>query len=173
MPSKVSKTPGSSGSRTAYGRKSTSGLRLLRLRKAGDFPGLFPFLWYYVTMRVKVYFNLHKKTWSILHMTPKGWRLWGHSPRVILSDVRWKVSEAGRQRVLRERRKNVHAFAIGTLMDNENAPEGDFKPVRYNPYECTSFCTFTERPYQPTLDIPLYASKYGVFTPERRVFACQ
>lgn len=114
--------------------------------------------------RVKVYFNLHKKTWSILHMTPKGWRLWGHSPRVQLADVTWKVSEAGRQRVLRERRKNVHAFGIGTLLDNENAPEGDFKPVRYNPYECGNFCVD---------GLPIHASKFAIFTPEKRVFSCQ
>jgi hypothetical protein len=115
-------------------------------------------------MRVKVYFNLHKKVWSILHMTPKGWRLWGHSPRVQLANVTWKVSEAGRQRVLRERRKNVHAFAIGTLLDNENAPEGEFKPVRYNPYECGSFCVDGQ---------PIHASTFAVFTPEKRVFSCQ
>ena len=115
-------------------------------------------------MKAKVYFNLHKKTWSILHMTPKGWRLWGHSPHVVLADVTWKVSEAGRQRVLRERRKNVHAFGIGTWLDHESPPEGDFKPVKYNPYECGSFCIE---------GVPVHASKYAIFTPERRVFACQ
>jgi len=113
-------------------------------------------------MQVKVYFNLHKRTWSILHKTPKGWRLWGHSPRVTLADVTWKVSEAGRQRVLRERRKNVHAFGIGILLDNENAPEGEFLPVKYNPYESGFFCVN---------GTPVHASRFAVFTPERRVFA--
>ena len=114
--------------------------------------------------RVKVYFNLHKKVWSILHMTPNGWRLWGHSPRVILADVQWKVSEAGRQRVLRERRKNVHAFAIGTLLDNEHAPDGTYKDVKYSPYAGPYFCVDGK---------PVHASKFAFFTPDRKVFACQ
>lgn len=112
--------------------------------------------------RVKVYYNLHKKVWSVLTKTPRGWRLYDHADQVCLTDVTWKVSEAGRQRVLREKRKNVHAFAIGTLL--ESTPIRDFQPVRYNPYECGSFCMFGQ---------PITNSEYAIFTPERRVFACQ
>lgn len=119
-------------------------------------------------MKVRVYFNLHKKVWSILHKTERGWRLWGHSPRVTLADVTWKVSEAGRRRVLRERRKNVHAFACGTLLDNENAPEGEYRKVAYNPYKGPYFYD-AESIFNP----PVESSKYAVFTPEKHVFACQ
>ncbi len=42
-------------------------------------------------------------------------RVIGYTESVNLEDVEFKVSEAGRQRLLREKRKNVHAFAIGTV----------------------------------------------------------
>jgi hypothetical protein len=67
-------------------------------------------------MKVFVYFNLHRKLWSIKALEgPDKGHVIGHSLTVILADVRWKVSEAGRQRVLREKKKNVHAGAVGTL----------------------------------------------------------
>lgn len=85
-------------------------------------------------MRVFVYFNLHKKVWSIkaLDGDNKG-KVIARLPSVSLTDAIFKVSEAGRQRVLKERRKNVHAGVVGYL-----APEAEIpiqaKLVRYNPY---------------------------------------
>ncbi len=38
--------------------------------------------------------------------------------QVRLSDVEFRVRESGRQRMLREKRKNVHAFAVGHLVDS-------------------------------------------------------
>ena len=93
-------------------------------------------------MRVKVYYNLHKHLWSVLSMTPKGWRVFTHSDVLTLDNVTWKVSEAGRQRVIREKRKNVHAFAIGELATILTAVPDDsvtWHPVRYNPYEGPHF----------------------------------
>jgi hypothetical protein len=116
-------------------------------------------------MQVKVYFNLHKKVWSVLAKSEKGWRLWKHSPRVLLSDVTWKVSEAGRQRVLRERRKNVHAFAIGTWLEQDHDVSAIpvMFPVEYNPYK---------GPYFTMLDKPVHSSPFAEFMQFRRVFAC-
>ena len=67
-------------------------------------------------MRVFVYYNLHKKTFSVkaLDGSRKG-RVVYHADEVLLSDCQFKVSEPGRQRVLSERRKNVHAGVVGTL----------------------------------------------------------
>jgi len=64
-------------------------------------------------MKVEVYFNLHRKVWSVRNAKTK--RLVGHASRLLLRDATFKVSEAGRQRVLRERKKNVHAFVRGEL----------------------------------------------------------
>jgi len=64
-------------------------------------------------MQVRVYFNLHTKLWSI--QCAKTRRVLGHANRVLLRDARFTVSQAGRERVLRERKKNVHAFVCGEL----------------------------------------------------------
>lgn len=61
--------------------------------------------------RVFAYRNLRRKCWSI---RLRG-RVVGHANRVVLRDCELRVSEAGRQRVLRDRQKNVHAGVWGIL----------------------------------------------------------
>ena len=67
-------------------------------------------------MRVRVYYNLSRSVWSIKAMEGefKG-KVIGYASSVVLSDAHTVVSEAGRQRVLREQRKNVHAYIDGQL----------------------------------------------------------
>jgi hypothetical protein len=57
-------------------------------------------------------------------------------------DVKFTVSEAGRQRVLKGKTKNVHAYAVGMLKTPED-PFWDIKVV-YNPYKHTHFCLRTK-----------------------------
>jgi hypothetical protein len=68
-------------------------------------------------MRVFIYWNLHLACWSIkaLEGAHKG-RVVAHATHWQVDGARFKVSEAGRQRVLREKRKNVHAGVVGTLV---------------------------------------------------------
>jgi len=95
-------------------------------------------------MKVFVYYNLHKKVWSVkaLEGKDKG-RVIAHSTMVVLQDCTFKVSEAGRQRVLKEQRKNVHAGVVGTLvaLAGEKAyfPYAKSVPVTYNPYKYETF----------------------------------
>ena len=98
-------------------------------------------------MRVFVYFNLHRKCFSIkaLEGDRKG-RVVAHSTTVVLEGCKFKVSEAGRQRVLREKRKNVHAGVTGTWIDGDIRDEKCFeflgtvgRQVTYNPYKYSSF----------------------------------
>jgi hypothetical protein len=70
------------------------------------------------TRPVRVYRNLHSsygdgRRWSIR----QGPHVVAHADNLHLVDVRFVVSEKGRQRVLAERRKNVHAFAEGRVID--------------------------------------------------------
>ena len=67
-------------------------------------------------MKAFVYYNLHKHRLSVkaLSGSQKG-RVVAHAVRVVLHDCEFRVSEAGRQRVIREKRKNVHAGVVGTL----------------------------------------------------------
>ena len=86
-------------------------------------------------MIVKCYWNLHRKCWSVADVKTR--KVIKHLQELSLFDCTFKVSEAGRQRVLRERRKNVHAFVIGRLSEGRNQPGG--RLVRYNPYETKTF----------------------------------
>ena len=89
---------------------------------------------------VYVYYNLHKKVWSVRH-TDTG--LVGcHSDTVVLLNAEFKVSEAGRQRVLREQRKNVHAGVKGCLGGFDTCKfdlKNDLTEVTYNPYLYDNF----------------------------------
>jgi len=87
---------------------------------------------------VKVYWNLHRKCYSV----QQNGLVVGHTERIYLRDVTFKVSEAGRQRVLKERKKNVHAFVTGYL-DNGDVRFRDVKIV-YNPYKYDSFRLYTD-----------------------------
>ena len=97
-------------------------------------------------MRVFVYFNLHRKCLSVkaLEGERKG-RVIAHADMVVLDNVTFKVSEAGRQRVIREQRKNVHAGVVGELesMGINTAmlsiAEALYSPLKYNPYKFDSF----------------------------------
>ena len=74
--------------------------------------------------RVKVYFNLQKDCLSVVD-TSTG-RLYCHSHRVELKNAKFHVNENGRQRVVREKRKNVHAYVIGTWIN-----QGDHQAYRF------------------------------------------
>ena len=104
-----------------------------------------------VGQKVKVYFNLHKKLWSV--QDAKSRLVIAHLDEVSLRDVEFKVSEAGRQRVLKEQRKNVHAFAVGTL--DETSQEGLKHRVSYNPYRFGHFY-MAEKDGQPTLPLAVH-----------------
>lgn len=97
--------------------------------------------------RVFVYRNLRKRCYSIraAEGTWKGLVI-AHAERVEVDDVSFKVSEAGRQRVLRTGVKNVHAGVEGRLIrfiamdwrsfDLELVPDrptGYWRIARYDP----------------------------------------
>ncbi len=67
-------------------------------------------------MKVDVYRNLHTGMYSIKSREgdTRGLVI-AHANQVWLNDVEFVVSDAGRNRVLRERKKYVHAFVRGTL----------------------------------------------------------
>lgn len=103
-------------------------------------------------MRVRTYRNLNNGMISIMCDQTK--RIVGHSTYIELQNVEFKVNESGRQRVIRHRRKNAHAFAIGDIIVAEglvaykersaclsepNTSHEMTIPLRYNPYESGSF----------------------------------
>lgn len=102
-------------------------------------------------MRVKVYYNLHKKVFSVVSLErgESYGKVIAHQAEVFLSNAEFKVSEAGRQRVLREQRKNVHAFVTGNLEGNLIL-DGSAVAVTYNPYKYSSFVRFQDDQPVPT-----------------------
>lgn len=107
-----------------------------------------------------IYWNFHKKVYSVKY---RG-RVIAHATRFLAKRAEFKVSEAGRQKVLAEKCKNVHAGIVCDLDDlycdslrlecersdprltwpNEvnvlatNATEYGAQ-IRYNPYEAGHF----------------------------------
>jgi hypothetical protein len=90
--------------------------------------------------RVRVYRNLANGLLSVQSKIKGSWKVAGHAESLLLYDVDFKVSEKGRQRVITNKRKNVHAFVYGNLGDiNTNVvlPTKAF----YNPYKYKTFVT--------------------------------
>ena len=112
-------------------------------------------------MRVEVYWNLTRNCWSIRDVATG--RIHAHADKVSVTNAQFVVQPAGRKRVLRERKKNVHAFVRGELAVFSIGPfarwgttaphldslcvEGEWtgqrpsqwNAVTYNPYQDESF----------------------------------
>jgi len=88
---------------------------------------------------VRVYRNLHTGTFSILDAQTN--LVLGHASDVMLCHAHFQVREAGRQRVLREKKKNVHAFAVGIYISGDIAwrHTESWDIATYNPYVAGDF----------------------------------
>lgn len=104
--------------------------------------------------RVRVHWNLHKHCYSLQHYIPGvGWRLERHAQALWLKNPAFKVYEAGRQRVLKEQRKTVHAYVLGIHSYHPMASDKQRRypqhamgcPITYNPYKDTTFVAATDR----------------------------
>jgi len=86
-------------------------------------------------MKCYVYRNLNKGGYSILvEGKVVDWR-----EELCLIDVVFRVRQGGRQRVCKEKQKNVHAFAIGTLIEIPCLVTKNMSKVSYNPYKNKNF----------------------------------
>lgn len=93
----------------------------------------------HVGLKVKVYYNLHRHCFSVKDYKTN--KVIGHTDRVVLQDCTFKVSEAGRRRVLLEKKKNVHAYVVGTLKawDFQHYVTPVNHKAHYNPYFTETF----------------------------------
>lgn len=97
---------------------------------------------------VDIYLNLHRPSFLSVRAAEgvaKG-KVIAHVQAIQLAGCEFRVSEKGRQRVLRERSKNVHATIRGRVMDSGSGPAAVRKfaeaarklaggiDVAYNPY---------------------------------------
>ena len=90
-------------------------------------------------MQVFVYRNLHKKCYSVRCQKTK--RVIAHVNKIQLTDCVFKVSVAGRERVRRERKKNVHAGVLGQWNGDAWGNYDTIASVKvtYNPYQYDTF----------------------------------
>lgn len=85
--------------------------------------------------KVFVYKNLHKDCWSV----KQNGLVKAHTDKINLWDCAFQVNAKGRQKVLDEQRKNVHAGIKGYI-DELDLDLGDGAvEVTYNPYKYDSF----------------------------------
>ncbi|MDF7815588.1 MULTISPECIES: hypothetical protein [Hymenobacter] len=86
--------------------------------------------------QVKVYRNLKYKDQGLFSVQFGGLVV-AVLETVQLSNVVFKVTETGRQRVIASRQKNVHAYAIGTFTATPQPTATE--PISYNPYRAGHF----------------------------------
>tara|TARA_R110001592_G_scaffold114429_4_gene314284 strand:+ start:1308 stop:1700 length:393 start_codon:yes stop_codon:yes gene_type:complete len=90
-------------------------------------------------MQSEVYYNLRKKLFSV---RIKG-KVKHHNDNVVIYNPRFVVQEGGRQRVLKTKQKNVHAFVRGSWVGNVGLDfEHNLERAYYNPYKCNSFIDY-------------------------------
>ncbi len=100
-------------------------------------------------MRVSVYKNLHNNLFSV-----KTKNVIGHTDYLILTNCEFRVQEKGRQRVIKEQRKNVHAYIKGDVISGNIGWDGNYDEISYNPYKTASFMVRGE---------PIYTAKVVLF----------
>ena len=103
-------------------------------------------------MKVQIYRNLRTGNFSVRDAKTR--KVITHLDSFILRDVKYKVSEAGRQRVLKEKRKNVHAWVEGSLVSKKaivalNDKDRGLWEVRYDPYKRKYFYMYYNGELKP------------------------
>jgi hypothetical protein len=91
--------------------------------------------------KIEAYKNLHRDCWSIR----QGGLVKFHCYAISMKNCKFVVRPAGRAKVLREKKKNVHAFVRGYLLTtNVVRPEDETETciwdnISYNPYKSANF----------------------------------
>jgi hypothetical protein len=117
-------------------------------------------------IKVFVYRNLHRDCWSAKAMDgPLKGKVIYHAKEIPLWGCDFKVSQAGRARVLREKSKNVHAGVMGYMYDDMLAPAikaGD--RITYNPYRYNTFV-------EADTGLPVFHADYACMKEDKSVWA--
>jgi len=108
-------------------------------------------------MRYRLYRNLHKGCFSMQEYIPnKGFRVVDHiSDNLTLYGCTFKVYQSGREKVLRDKQKNVHAYVEFTSYENGIQLHSETQPY-YNPYKFDTFVSSdTKQPLDKTYTIQI------------------
>lgn len=106
-----------------------------------------------ISNQVEVYWNLNKKCFSV--RDTKTNKVILHTDKINLTDAKFVVRQGGRNRVLRDKQKNVHAFVRGYIAAHK-FPERA-KAATYDPYKYDSFVDVaTEQPISEASAVELF-----------------
>ena len=90
------------------------------------------------TDRVRVYYNIHKRCFSVQDY--KTGLVKRHARNISLTNAMFVVRKSGNERVKSEGKKNVHAFVNGIVVNKYAKIDNEFCfPVRYDPYTMDYF----------------------------------
>lgn len=103
-----------------------------------------------------IYWNVHKKCFSVRY---RG-KVILHTTKLDCTNCTFQVSAKGRERVLREKKKLVHAFIVAeSIIQVEYCNRLETimcgKRIKYNPYEHTSFVMPDDN------NTPVYKASYA------------
>jgi len=132
-PSEAKQVWASMSSRKGHSKKKNNPLPLPRGQIAGDPPKK--------GTEVEVYRNLNVRNQVAWSLRSKETRLViAVVPSVVLTGAVMHVSESGRQRVMRQKSKTVHAWVAGRYAGEAKDGRGvKWTSLRYNPYETKTF----------------------------------
>ena len=84
--------------------------------------------------KVRVYWNLHSKIWSVQDC--KSGLVIDHVKHLSLEQAKFIVRKGGQKRVRTEGKKNVHAFAVGYISNEQDSDSSPYYwRITYNPYK--------------------------------------
>lgn len=89
-------------------------------------------------LTTRIYRNLQTGTMSIQQKVDKSWLVVGHLTNAAIEYPKFHISQAGKARVIRDKRKNVHAWAEGRLV-GISADSSNLQEVYYCPYNTDQF----------------------------------
>ena len=113
-------------------------------------------------MRVEVYRNIPKQNWSVRSVETG--LVIDHADIVSVSNARFVVQQAGRDKVVRTHRKNVHAMVRGEWVSTEEAHRVICnRRVSYNPYKANYF-------WDVETGLPITISPSVILTDKGQVF---
>ena len=122
-------------------------------------------------MRSNVYYNLHKKCYSVREQGLVA----EHVDSIVLKDCRFNVAPAGQAKVRRTGVKNVHATVSGIIrfqMEKYFEEYGDFESITYNPFKYDTFVRllwlYEDSP--PKVE-PVYGADHVLLLPNREIRA--
>lgn len=123
-----------------------------------------------------VYRNLHTGRWSVKALNgPYRGLVVAHADEVGVWAPQLQVNESGRQRVIREGKKNVHAGVVGQLASvvPDNALAKMRTKITYNPYQ---FSTFVKQVSAPASEFgtefePITKASFAELAADGRAYA--